>query len=167
MNIPEAPLKRRARKPRHRRTIFLVSILVLAMFPTAYFLYQKTGEIKDSFKQYEAPVDDDIEPPGEPEIINEQTLKQDLIINRISIPLANQKEHATVDVYWHSSSTLYLLIKELPLLPPGEKYQVWSVSGNDRSNLGIFNPPRDGKLIIRTEKELMTNTYDITIVKAN
>lgn len=75
---------------------------------------------------------------------------------------------ATISVFWDSTNAnVYLIIKNLSPLPPGQQYQVWSLTKGKYKSLGVFDAPvRDDKLILKVDNAQEADAFAITIEKS-
>ena len=150
--------------PGKRRVITFAVMVMLAAFPIAWLLYDKANKVKAELARYQQPEEPTEELPDDQTTPEEKKFTETLLYNRINISLPNQPKSAMIEVYWHSTTSAYLLIRDLPKLQPGEKFNVWTIAGNKRTSLGLFDAPINGRLIIKAEDVAMSNTYDVKIV---
>ena len=101
----------------------------------------------------------------EDEPADEKSLMESLLLKRLEIPVRTNEQEAKIDVYWHTNSEAFLVIKNLPKLQPGEQYEVLSINGEQQSSLGFYSSPPGGTLIVKSKKALMTDSYNIRIVE--
>ena len=153
----------RSKTGSRRKLITLVAILVLAMFPLAFWLNKKAGQVKqqvEDFQQLERMNEEEATPVGEP------PPAEGIVINELTIPLAHQDTPAVIKVYWQpDENAATLLITQLAKLPAGEKYQVWGTRNGTRRSLGLYDLRGSDRLVVPVEKALMTDGYEITVMK--
>ena len=57
---------------------------------------------------------------------------------------------SSANVYWDSTSpNVYLVVKNMPLLPSNKQYQLWALIDNKPKDLGLFDAPPDNKVILK------------------
>lgn len=97
-------------------------------------------------------------------LIDEGFVPQGYLIKPASVSVPQQAELPLFEVFWDSTSTnVYIIIKHLKQLPVGQRYELWSVTKGEKESLGIFDPPKDDKLIIKMNNVQEAESFTITI----
>jgi len=72
---------------------------------------------------------------------------------------------ASANVYWDStSSSVYLLVKNMPSLASDQQYQLWALIDNKQKNLGVFDAT-DKNIILKMDSTKKAQAFAITIEK--
>jgi len=71
---------------------------------------------------------------------------------------------SSASVYWDSTSAnVYLIVKNMPKLPSDKQYQLWAMINNKPVDLGLFDPPKDNKIMLRMKNTEKADAFAITI----
>jgi hypothetical protein len=156
-------------KSSHRKIITFTLIVIVATFPISWILYNRAKKVETEINEYQelqqsreaenALIEESEEP------IDERSLMEGLIVKRLKVPVATNSQEAHIDVYWRSDFEAYLVIKNLPPIRSGERYEVFSVNGNRQKSLGVYSSPSGKTLIVKSQGALMTDDYNIRVVK--
>ncbi|MBS1606306.1 MAG: anti-sigma factor [Bacteroidetes bacterium] len=72
---------------------------------------------------------------------------------------------SSANVYWDSaSSSVYLVVKNMPQLPNDQQYQLWALIDGKPNDLGVFDATND-KLILKMKDTKKAQAFAITIEK--
>jgi anti-sigma-K factor RskA len=72
---------------------------------------------------------------------------------------------SSANVYWDSaSSSVYLVVKNMPKLPSDQQYQLWALIDNKPKDLGVFDAT-DDKIILKMKNTQKAQAFAITIEK--
>lgn len=71
---------------------------------------------------------------------------------------------SSANVYWDSTaSNVYLVVKNMPLLPSNKQYQLWALIDNKQLNLGSFDAPPDNRVILKMKNTQRADAFAITV----
>ena len=71
---------------------------------------------------------------------------------------------SSASVYWDSTSAnVYLIVKNMPRLPSDKQYQLWALIDNKPTDLGLFDPPKDNRIILKMNNTQKADAFAITI----
>jgi hypothetical protein len=140
-------------------------ILSLGCGYCIYIFYSKNQELKSAVSQSK----DAIDKLGEKErLIEEKMLPENSHIKMAKLVSPEKNITTAINVYWDSTSAnVYLVIKNLAQLSPGQHYQLWAVTNGKYKSLGLFDAPEDDKLILKMNNVQKADSFTITIIKAN
>jgi anti-sigma-K factor RskA len=97
-------------------------------------------------------------------LIEEQIVPPEYQAKPAKVAVPQQEIPPVFEVFWDSTSThVYLIIKHLKQLPVGQRYELWAVTKGKKESLGIFEPPKDDKLIIKMNNVQEAESFAITI----
>jgi len=72
---------------------------------------------------------------------------------------------SSANVYWDSaSSSVYLVVKNMPQLPNDQQYQLWALIDGKPNDLGVFDATNE-KLILKMKNTKKAQAFAITIEK--
>ena len=72
---------------------------------------------------------------------------------------------SSANVYWDSaSSSVYLVVKNMPQLPNDQQYQLWALIDGKPNDLGVFDAGND-RLILKMKNTKKAQAFAITIEK--
>jgi anti-sigma-K factor RskA len=72
---------------------------------------------------------------------------------------------SSANVYWDSaSSSVYLVVKNMPQLPNDQQYQLWALIDGMPNDLGVFDATND-RLILKMKDTKRAQAFAITIEK--
>lgn len=163
--ISKEPIKAPEKKVSSMRWAIAASVgLLIATTSFIYFLYTKNNELNDRIAQSKETLD---QIDAKNRQLERLTIPDNYTIKEVKATLPQQTVPASIKVYWDSTNThVYLVIRDLEKLPGGQKYQLWSVSGEKRSSLGLFDAPiNDDKLILKVNNSQAADAFAISIVK--
>lgn len=149
------------RKPRSFQWMAAASIAVLLV--AGYFVYssyERNQRLKSELAASKNKV----------EVMDERAQKMEDLLSRTEPKQVNalapkQLVPPTFNVYWDSTNAdAYLVIDNLSALPQHQQYEIWFVENDKRTNIGRFNSPEDGKVILRLPEGKEVDSFAITIV---
>jgi len=140
-------------------------ILLLGCAYMLYTLYEKNQKLRQAI----ARSNDNIDRLEEKKrVMEESMIPPDYEIKPAKVIAPQQDVPPVFEVFWDSTSThVYLLIKNLKRLQPGQRYELWSVTKGKYQDLGIFDPPNDDKLILKMNNVREADSFAITIVNSS
>ncbi|HXB90850.1 MAG TPA: anti-sigma factor [Puia sp.] len=72
---------------------------------------------------------------------------------------------SSANVYWDSArSDVYLVVKNMPMLPSDQQYQLWALIDSKPKDLGVFDAT-DDKVILKMKNTQKAQAFAITIEK--
>ena len=158
------PTTRRSSGSRWMAAASIILFLVAGYF--AYTFYNQNKELKTSNSELEAKVN------STDSILNKMREEQK-IISDPNIAVVNlvgtTPAKATANIYWDSTSAdVYLVVKNMPLLPSGKQYQLWSIINGpggqlQPSSLGLFDIGDNKKVILKMSNVKKADAFAITI----
>jgi len=129
-------------------------ILFLVAGYLAYTLYNRNKELKDSNKDLESRVD---------KMTKEQEITHDpnnTVVNLVGL----KGSPSSANIYWDSTSAnVYMIVKNMPQLPTNKQYQLWALIDNKPIDLGLFDAPKDNKVILKMKNTQKADAFAITI----
>jgi anti-sigma-K factor RskA len=137
------------------RWVAAASIILLFLTGyLAYDLYNKNKELKSSNKDLKAQID---------QMAEGQKLMHDpntTVVNLVGL----KGSPSSANIYWDSTSpNVYLIIKNMPLLPTNKQYQLWALIDNKPVDLGLFDAPTDNKVILKMKNIQKADAFAITV----
>ena len=136
-------------------------ILFLAAGYFAYTFYSQNKELKDSNKDLEARLNRNDSLLNK--ITEEQKVTHDpnvTVVNMVGLKGLS----SSANIYWDSTSAnVYLIVKNMPQLPSGKQYQLWALIDKKPADLGLFDAPKDNKVILKMKNTQKADAFAITI----
>ncbi|WP_431213195.1 anti-sigma factor [Puia sp. P3] len=84
------------------------------------------------------------------------------VVNMVGTKVAPK---SSANVYWDSaSSSVYLVVKNMPKLPNDQQYQLWALIDGKPNDLGVFDATNE-KLILKMKDTKRAQAFAITIEK--
>ena len=138
-------------------------ILLLASAYLAYDQYSENKKLKSSFSQLQSQVDS-INTINEI-LVKEKQKSIDPNAAVIVSMVGTQPTPSSANIYWDTaSSSVFLVVKNLPQLPSEKQYQLWAFIEGKPVDLGLFDP--DNKNVILQMKNTQNaEAFAITIEK--
>lgn len=82
------------------------------------------------------------------------------VVNMVGTQVAPK---SSANVYWDSaSSSVFLVVRNMPKLPTGEQYQLWALIDGKPKDLGVFDATND-KVILKMKNTQKAQAFAITI----
>lgn len=102
-------------------------------------------------------------------IVDEQKANQSVVtdpnttvVNMVGTKVAPK---SSANIYWDStSSSVYLVVKNMPKLPNDQQYQLWALIDGKPTDLGVFDAT-DNKVILKMKNTKKAQAFAITIEK--
>lgn len=92
----------------------------------------------------------------------EKSVGNALVVTMVGTKIAPK---SSANVYWDStSSSVYLVVKNMPQLPSDKQYQLWALIDNKRKSLGVFDAT-DKNIILKMDSTKKAQAFAITIEK--
>ncbi|MDP4263927.1 MAG: anti-sigma factor [Bacteroidota bacterium] len=135
-------------------------ILLVAAGYFAYDFYTQNKTLKDSNKELQAKLS------KTDSILNnmadEQRLMKDPNVAVISM-VGTQKNPSSANIYWDTtSSNVFLVVKNMPILPTEKQYQLWAFIDGKPLNLGLFDGDNKN-VILKMKNTQKADAFAITI----
>lgn len=84
------------------------------------------------------------------------------VVNMVGTKVAPK---SSANIYWDStSSSVYLVVKNMPKLPSDKQYQLWALIDGKPKDLGVFDAT-DDKVILKMKNTQKAQAFAITIEK--
>jgi len=132
----------------------------------AYNYYNQTKELKASNAKLEERVN------KTDSLINkmqeEQRMMTDPDVTVVNL-VGTTPAKAQANIYWDSTSAdVYMVVKNMPKLPSGKQYQLWSIINGpggqlQPNSLGLFDVGDDKKVILKMSNVKKADAFAITI----
>jgi anti-sigma-K factor RskA len=82
------------------------------------------------------------------------------VVNMVGTRVAPK---SSANIYWDStSSSVFLVVKNMPKLPSDQQYQLWALIDNKPKDLGVFDAT-DDKVILKMKNTQKAQAFAITI----
>nr|WP_229689025.1 anti-sigma factor [Puia dinghuensis] len=146
---------------------FVAAAAVLLLIGMAYLYYQTRQENKDLTSSNDRLRESlDTTKNILNKIVEEQKQvvgdPNTLVVNMVGTTVAPK---SSANVYWDSaSSSVYLVVKNMPKLPSDQQYQLWALIDNQKKDLGVFDATND-KVILKMKNTKKAQAFAITIEK--
>ena len=129
-------------------------ILFLLSGYLAYVFYDQSRELRKTNKELEAQVNS---------MAKEQELMHDPKVTVVNL-VGLRGSPSSANVYWDSTSpNVYLVVKNMPLLPSNKQYQLWALIDNKPLDLGSFDAPTDNRIILKMKNTQKADAFAITV----
>ena len=129
-------------------------VLFLGTAYLAYTLYNKNRDLRAQLNQNDSTLS---------KMSNEEKLMYDpnaMVVNMVGL----RGSPSSANVYWDSTSAnVYLIVKNMPLLPSNKQYQLWALIDKKPVDLGLFDAPADSKVILKMKNTQKADAFAITI----
>lgn len=149
-----------------RRSNWLAVAAVILLIGCAYFAYQfysQTQELAVSNQELRSKLDSTDNILNQ--IIAEQKVFKDSNVTVVSMVGTQAAPRSSANVYWDSaSSSVYLVVKNMPKLPSDQQYQLWALINGQPKDLGVFDSEQE-KLILKMNNTQKAEAFAITIEK--
>ncbi len=149
-----------------RRTNWLAVAAVILLIGCAYFAYQfysQSEELKKTNKELQSRLDSTDNILNQ--IVAEQKVFKDSNVTVVNMVGTQIAPRSSANVYWDSaSSSVYLVVKNMPKLPSDQQYQLWALIDGKPKDLGVFDAEQE-KLILKMNNTQKAEAFAITIEK--
>jgi anti-sigma-K factor RskA len=145
---------------------FVTAAAVILLIGTVVLYYQVSQQNKDLASANK--------------VLTDKVNQDELVINNIKIEgsvVSNPNNtvvnmvgtkrapKSSANVYWDStSSSVYLVVKNMPQLASDQQYQLWALIDNKKKNLGVFDAT-DQNIILKMDSTKKAQAFAITIEK--
>ena len=142
-------------------TVAACIVLLAGCLGLILFFYQKNEELQAEMISVETKKDSLYQRSN---LLEEQLLGDKSMVQKSDFRIIQKGLPASITVFWDStSSNVYLVIKNLAVLPQGQQYQLWSVASGKYKSMGLFDAPADRKLILKMNNMQHADSFTITI----
>jgi anti-sigma-K factor RskA len=94
----------------------------------------------------------------------DQQLEKANLVKEAQVQIFEKGMNATMRVFWDTTShDVYMVVYDLPLLPPTQQYQIWAIQGKQVKSLGLFDATGQDKLILKLNEAQKADSFAITI----
>jgi hypothetical protein len=101
-------------------------------------------------------------------MMEEEIVRQNAQQKQVNVVTPTQKIPPSINVFWDSTNAnVYLIVRDLEVLPKDQHYELWSVTNGKNKSLGLFDAPEgdDNKLIIKMNNVQNADSFRLTIRK--
>jgi anti-sigma-K factor RskA len=142
-------------------------ILLLGAAFFAYKYYSESKELKTSNEELQARAksSDSLQNLLN-DIAEEQRIMKDPNVAVVNMVGTTQAPASSASIYWDStSSSVYLVVKNMPTLPSDKQYQLWALLDNKPKSLGLFDikGSDNKKIFLKMENVQKADAFAITI----
>ena len=132
----------------------------------AYNYYNQNKELKTTNSDLQAKIN------RNDSILNKMLEDQKMMMNpdvTVVNLVGTTPAKASANIYWDSTSAdVYMVIKNMPKLPNGKQYQLWSIINGpggqlQPNSLGLFDMGDDKKVILKMSNVKKADAFAITI----
>lgn len=155
-------------EPAERRSIglgWIAAASIVLFLISGYFaisFYNRNRNLQNSNKNLEAKVNSMDSMLNR--IADEQRILNDPNVMVVNMVGTQKGSPSSASVYWDSTSAnVYLIVKNMPRLPSDKQYQLWALIDNKPTDLGLFDPPGDNRIILRMNNTRKADAFAITI----
>lgn len=137
-------------------------ILFLAAGYFAFNFYSKNKKLSDTNKSLEAKI------ARSDSILNKIAIEQEMMhdpnVTVVNLVGTQKGSPSSANIYWDSTSAnVYMIVKNMPQLPTNKQYQLWALIDNKPTDLGLFDAPKDNKVILKMKNTQKADAFAITI----
>jgi hypothetical protein len=156
--IPSAPVRRM------RTLSWVAAASVIVLLVSAYLVYsnyERNQRLKQEIARSKQTI----------EVMDSRARKIEDLLSRtepkqVKVQTPQQNIPPTFNVYWDSTNAdAYLVIDNLATLPQHQQYEIWFIEKGEHTNIGRFDSPEDGKIILRLPEGKDVDSFAITIAK--
>lgn len=138
-------------------------VLLLGSGFFAYQLYNKTNELKVANKDLQDRLDSADNTLNK--IIDEQKLIKNPNVTVVNMVGSTATPQSSANIFWDStSSSVYLMVKNMPKLPSDQQYQLWALIDGKPKDLGVFDS-LENNVILKMNNTQKAQAFAITIEK--
>ena len=137
-------------------------ILFIAAGYFAFHFYDENAQLKNSNKNLETKINsmDSVLST----MADHDKLMSDPNVTVVNMVGMQKGSPSSASVYWDSTSAnVYLIVKNMPKLPTDKQYQLWALINNKPVDLGLFDAPKDNKIMLRMKNTEKADAFAITI----
>lgn len=144
---------------------FVAAASVILFLAAGYFaldFYNKNQNLEKSYKDMEAKLN------RTDSVLNKMKEDNDVVRNPnvTVVELAALKQNPnppSASIYWDTtSSSVFLLVKNMPQLASDKQYQLWSLLDGKPASLGLFDGNQE-KVMLKMDKAQKADAFAITI----
>ena len=137
-------------------------ILFLAAGYFAFNFYNQNKKLKNTNKDLEAKISQS------DSILNKVTIEQEMMhdpnVTVVNLVGTQKASPSSANIYWDSTSAnVYMIVKNMPQLPTNKQYQLWALIDSKPVDLGLFDAPKDNKVILKMKNTQKADAFAITI----
>ena len=153
-------------RPRRRSTFlgWVAAAAIILLFLTGYFAYVFYSQKRDLIAKL-SHSDSIINKMADDQkmMLKQQELMYDPKVTVVNL-VGLKGSPSSANVYWDSTaSNVYLIVKNMPLLPSNKQYQLWALFDNKPLDLGAFDAPPDNKVILKMKNTQKADAFAITV----
>lgn len=138
-------------------------VLLLACAWFAYQFYTQANDLKNSNKDLQTRLDSAENTLNK--IVDEQKLIKDPNVTVVNMVGSTATPESSANVFWDTaSSSVYIMVKNMPRLPSDQQYQLWALIDGAPKSLGVFDSLQNN-VILKMENTKKADAFAITIEK--
>jgi anti-sigma-K factor RskA len=128
----------------------------------AFHFYNENTQLKNSNKNLETKINSMDSVLGA--MADHDKLMSDPNVTVVNMVGMQKGSPSSASVYWDSTSAnVYLIVKNMPKLPSDKQYQLWALINNKPVDLGLFDAPKDNKIMLRMKNTEKADAFAITV----
>jgi len=146
--------------------VYIAAASIVIVLGCAYFLYRLYSQ-NEELKNYNNTLQAKVNSADSilNKIIDEQKVIRDSNITVVNMVGTQAAPRSSANIYWDStSSSVYLVVKNMPKLPTTQQYQLWALIEGKPRDLGVFDAT-DDKVILKMKNTKKAEAFAITIEK--
>jgi anti-sigma-K factor RskA len=144
---------------------WLAAASVILFIVTSYFAYRfydQNKTLQDTNQQLQAKLKSTDSVLNK--IAQEQRLMSDPNVSVVNMTGTEKAPQSSASIYWDSTSAnVWLIVKNMPKLPSDKQYQLWALIDGKPKDLGLFDPPAEGKVMLKMNNTQRADAFAITI----
>jgi anti-sigma-K factor RskA len=138
-------------------------VLLIGSGWMAYKFYSQNNELKETAKELQARLDSTDGILNK--IVDEQKLIKNPDVTVVNMVGSTNAPKSSANVFWDSaSSSVYIMVKNMPKLPTDQQYQLWALLDGKPQSLGVFDS-LDNNVILKMDNVKKAQAFAITIEK--
>jgi anti-sigma-K factor RskA len=128
----------------------------------AFHFYNENTQLKTSNKNLETKINSMDSVLGT--MADHDKLMSDPNVTVVNMVGMQKGSPSSASVYWDSTSAnVYLIVKNMPKLPSDKQYQLWALINKKTVDLGLFDAPKDNKIMLRMKNTEKADAFAITV----
>ena len=142
-------------------TVAACVVLLAGCLGLILFFYKKNEELQAELSNINSNRDSLYQRSN---MLEEELLRDKSLVQKSDFRVPQNGLPATITVFWDSTSAnVYLLIKNLAVLPQGKRYQLWSVANGKYKSMRLFDAPTEKNLILKMNNVQSADSFTISI----
>jgi anti-sigma-K factor RskA len=164
-NPPKIITMENSKGPRNAGWLRFVAAASIVLLIGMFVLYYQTSQQNKDLTSTNSRLKEKLDTTQSilDQIVKEESFVRDpntTVVNMVGTKVAPK---SSANVYWDSTSTsVYLVVKNMPKLPSDQQYQLWALIDNEPKDLGVFDAT-DDKVILKMKNTRKAHAFAITI----